>query len=101
MHTQGEREDRDGDQHAEGGRDDEPHREHGERDQRTEVQEVLAREHQRRGLEPRGQLPPGHDRPEPHVSTRRIWGWRDEFGRVGEMGVELDARAGAVGPDGL
>ena len=42
--------------------DHEPHREHAERDQRAEVQGVLARQHQGVGLDSRGELEERNDR---------------------------------------
>ena len=91
VHTQQQRDDRDGDQHAEGGGDDEPHRERGERDQRAQVQEVLAGQHQRRGLEPRRQLAPGHDRPgERHRADEHA---DDDLGVVDAQQAGVDAAA--------
>ena len=62
MDAERQRDDGDRDEHPERRGDDEPHREHGERDQRAEVQQVLAGQHQRRRLEPRGELAPCDDR---------------------------------------
>ena len=52
----------DRDQQAELRRGDEADGQPGERDERAEVEHVLARQHQRRGLDPRGQLQERDDR---------------------------------------
>lgn len=36
-----------------------------------------------------------------HEFTRRLWGWRDEFGREAEWARELGRHLAAAGPDGL
>ena len=36
-----------------------------------------------------------------HEYTRRLWGWRDEFGREAEWARELGRHLAAAGPDGL
>ena len=53
----------DGDEQPQLRGDDEPHREREEQHQRADVEEVLAGQHQRRGLDPRRELEVGHDRP--------------------------------------
>ncbi len=62
VHAQRQRDDGDRHQHGQRRGDDEPHGERGERDQRTQVQRVLARQHQRLGREPPVELAPRDDR---------------------------------------